>query len=247
MPRKLPTSPTRVNVSDKYARGRLRRVLPLLEHEGLSAERLCDLGERASVVRDALDHYTQEFMTRAARQDDFGVITLNWEAAQNVPRGILERGFVQCLQTIHAETYAPEYKSLTAFLDALENPDFAPRTIHGCLVSRRSSDVVILREIAGITDRPKVAGETDLIWDKRWKLSFAGQIGEKLTVRPLGTPPHDLIDRLAPKLRQKVPQGRARAVLPAIWHGEEITLIPSFNYENSVYSLVKAQLIRRIA
>ncbi len=48
-------------------------------------------------------------------------------------------------------------------------------------------------------------------------------------IRPLGNPPHDVLDKLAPDLRDKVPQGRVRACLPALWLGDEIALIPSLS------------------
>ncbi len=44
---------------------------------------------------------------------------------------------------------------------------------------------------------------------------------ETYIIRPLGNPPHDVLDRLAPGLRHKIPQGRARASLPALWAQEK--------------------------
>jgi hypothetical protein len=41
-------------------------------------------------------------------------------------------------------------------------------------------------------------------------------------IRPLGNPSHEDLDALVPDLRHKVPQGRARASFPALWHKEKL-------------------------
>jgi tRNA(Ile)-lysidine synthase len=226
------------NASEKYARGRLRRVLPLLAEEGLTTERLYELGARAAEARDALNHYTNVFLQTSVRQDDAGVVRMDIAALRTLPRAIAERAVTWALQNIHREDYAPEYTSLTGLLDvvcAAEN--MTPRTLHGCLVSATKTQLLFMREYAAIIDAPVIkAGET-LVWDGRWQVTLSADAWGSYKIKPLGNPPHDVLDQLAPSLRHKVPQGRARSTLPALWtidkNAENLALIPSLTSSDS--------------
>lgn len=53
------------NMDERFARVRWRRIMPLLAHEGLTAERLARLAERAAQAEEALDLKAQEALDRA--------------------------------------------------------------------------------------------------------------------------------------------------------------------------------------
>ncbi|HEU0117527.1 MAG TPA: tRNA lysidine(34) synthetase TilS, partial [Alphaproteobacteria bacterium] len=95
------------NRSEKFARGRLRRVMPLLEQEGFTIERLADLASRARDAKDALDHFTSLLLRVAGKQDNAGIVRLSLEQLRSSPRAIALRAVASCLQNIHAEEYAP--------------------------------------------------------------------------------------------------------------------------------------------
>lgn len=217
------------NASEKFARGRLRRVLPLLEPEGLSVERLLDLGARAAEAREALDHYTRALLRVASRRDEAGVIAVDLEHLRAAPRAIAARALSACFRHINPAAYAPERASLMPVLDALcgDRPMEA-RTLHGCGISKNEADALIMREYAAIGDANIIrAGET-VTWDKRWNVTLGANAETvSYTIRPLGNPTHGVLDRLAPGLRHKVPQGRARAGLPSLWQADGLALIPS--------------------
>ena len=66
------------NADERFARVRWRRIMPLLAHEGLTAERLARLAERAAQAEEALDLKAQEALDRAdPRLEDE---TLSFEA-----------------------------------------------------------------------------------------------------------------------------------------------------------------------
>ena len=221
------------NLSEKYARGRLRRLMPLLAEEGLTIDRLVDLGERAATARDALYHYTNELLARTASLSAYGVITIKRADFLAAPRGIIVRALTQCLQAVHTADYAPELQSLSQLIDALNTDgETSGRTLHGCLVSRHDDTITILRELSHVAPtQPIHAGET-VLWDGRWLVTLkADFVASKppYTLRPLGNPPHDILDKLAPKLRHDLPQGRARATLPSLWQGGNLLAMPSIN------------------
>lgn len=220
------------NASQKFARGRLRRVLPLLAEEGLTLERLIDLGARAGDAKEALEHYTHEFLHRASSRDEAGALRIALDELRHAPREIAGRALACALQEVHAENYAPEHASLMNLLDALRaEDDMSARTLHGCLISKTQAQVNVLREVSHITGAPVISPDQNVIWDGRWTVTLTKQASGTYTIKPLGSPPHEMLDALAPGLRKHVPQGRARAALPALWQGETLTLIPSLTGE----------------
>jgi len=237
------------NLSDQFARGRLRRVLPLLESEGLTADRLIDLGQRAAEARDALDHYANIFLSQYGVQDFAGVVRIDIAALRSVPRAIIQRVMAKVLQATHRQDYAPEYVALHNLIDAMLVPHIMPpRTLHGSLISANEDTLTVMREYATITDTPNILPGEIKIWDGRWQVALSAHAPSgSYVIRPLGNPPHEVIEHLAPGLCRAVPQGRARAGLPALWLGgtntESLNLIPSLTTENSL-SMASATLVR---
>jgi tRNA(Ile)-lysidine synthase len=60
------------NDDDRFTRARWRKLMPLLEAEGLSAERLGRLAARAARTEDALDGAAREILRQASSADDGG-------------------------------------------------------------------------------------------------------------------------------------------------------------------------------
>jgi tRNA(Ile)-lysidine synthase len=233
------------NSAAKYARGRLRRVLPLLAEEGLAIERLIDLGERARETRGALDYYTQALLRVAAQTDLAGVLSLNLEQLRSAPRAVALRALGACLQSVHAADYPPQRAMLLPLLETLcRDEPMGARTLHGCLVGKGAAKVTIMREFAAITEEKPIAPGETVLWDGRWLVHLRPEGTRKdLAVRALGTPPHEEIDRLVPELRRLVSKGRARAALPALWKGKELVLVPDLT--GSPESLASAKAIER--
>ena len=217
------------NESDRFARGRLRRVMPLLATEGLTIDRLVDLGNRAAAAKEALDHVTALFLRASTAMDEAGTIRINLAEFNPLPRAIAERVLEACLQTIHREDYAPEHASVVTLREALQSDAIMPtRTLHGCLIAKSATTITLTREYVGVGATIIHPGET-IIWDQRWRVTWTTSTAPLAGVgyiKPLGLPPHDTLDRLAPGLRQRLPQGRVRATLPSLWIGGVLTAVP---------------------
>lgn len=239
---KIPTITDPSNSMEKFARGRLRRVMPLLAEEGLTVERLIDCGTRAAEAKDALEFYTSEFLAKACHRDTWGSVAFDKNALLAVPRAIALRALSQALQSVHAETYAPQHAALSLLWDDVSRDvGVSPRTLNGCLITSSASHITIIREYAAISDiKPIKAGES-ILWDGRWRVTLKadGDLQGSYRVQALGNPPHDILDRLCPALRRNLPQGRLRATLPALWLGEEIAAIP-FNAGQAEAQLIAA-------
>ncbi len=216
------------NAKTKYARGRLRRVQELLADEGFSPERLADLGERAREAKEALDHYTRALLRVAVAQDLAGMLKIDLEQMRSAPQAVALRALAACLQTVHPADYAPERAMLLPLLnDVLGEAPMGARTLHGCVVNKTDRHATVVREYAAIADVRSIAPGQTVEWDGRWRVSLGADCNmTDLTVRALGVQTRDALDRLAPGLRQRIPQGRLRASLPALWEGRELKAIP---------------------
>lgn len=232
------------NTSQKFARGRLRRILPLLAEEGLTIERLTDLGARASDAKAALDHYTQQLLRVATKRDAAGAVHFDLEHLRSAPRATSERALTLCLQSLNPESYAPERVSLLPLLNALcADEEMAPRTLHGCLITKQSDAASFMREYADITDAPIIHPGESITWDQRWQIQLSEKaLAKAYTIRPLGNPPHEVIEGLAPGLCKLIPRGRIRAGLPSLWVDGTLSLIPSFDLAPDSQGLVHESL-----
>lgn len=217
------------NTSEKFARGRLRKVIPLLAEEGLTIDRLYETGERASDAKQALDYYTLRFLHEATSRDYAGALSYDRERLASLPYAIAERALIVGLKNLHPLSYSPEHASLSALLQDLRSVEDSPtRTLHGCLISKAPSKIILSREISAITDSTIIGSGETFIWDGRWRIvSAKASYAEDYFIKPLGNPPHDVVDNLYPGLRNLVPQGRIRASLPAIWSQSALFQIPS--------------------
>lgn len=234
------------NAASKYARGRLRRVEAMLAEEGFTQDRLIDLGGRAREAKEALGHYTRALLRVAANMDAAGVIRFNLEQLRSAPQATASRALGACLHALNAADYAPERAMLLPLLEALSSDEpMNARTLHGCVISKGAKAATFVREMAAITDvKPIAPGET-VLWDGRWQIALSKHCDMKnLVVRPLGAQPRKVVDELAPALRHRVPQGRARAVLPALWDGATLAIVPDFfGYLSTAPA--RAEIIRR--
>ncbi len=279
------------NEKEKYARGRLRRVQEALAQEGLTTERLLDLGERAGEAAEAVSFYAQVFLREKAELLSGGAIRLEAEAFAALPRAVGLKVLALCLAFIHRADYPPERRGLVRIYEEMdlslqnkrdsrfrgndaEEEKRKVRTLNGCLVQRTEKAILVLREFAAIADVQPIAPGQTVLWDGRWLVSLkenpslratdgseAIQSQQKqdliscdsglprafgprndeegLELRPLGFQPREVLDRLAPDLRRKVPQGRVRAALPTLWREGVLVAIPSFGSENKALALAE--------
>ena len=160
---------------------------------------------------------------------------VNIEQLRSAPRATALRVLSTCLQTIHTDDYPPERSTLLALLKALcSDTEMPARSLHGCIISKTETAVILLREQAAISDVQPIAPGHSVVWDQRWQVSLAPDVIEtNLVIRALGVQSAGILDQLAPHLRQRVPQGRARAALPALWCKQELVLIPALPSESN--------------
>lgn len=216
------------NAKTAYARGRLRAAADVLAAEGLTPERLADLAERAALASDALDCYANRLLAQAVFWQPAGYAEINLPRLAQEPAEIRLRVLRQVLTQIGGAQPPPRHQAVLELDGALQQPHVAQRTLHGCAIRAYDGVCRVLREAAAITDSAPIAPGAARVWDNRFQVALAADAPQGLTLAPLGIQPHDVLERVAPGLRQAVPLGQVRATLPALWQGERLLATPFY-------------------
>ncbi len=215
------------NSSETFARGRLRRVMPLLATEGLTVESLLDLGARAAEQVELLDYATQNFIIAHSQRDLSGAITFALEAFHGHPVVVGRTALARAILHIVPSDYAPRRSELASVFDLLTRDQTqVTRTLGGCLILRRGSRIIVLREPSAVKDKKILHPGECVLWDNRWRITYPSGLDGDMEIKALGSPTHALIDKLYLGLRQQVRGGRFRATMPGLWKGEKLVAIP---------------------
>ena len=122
-----------MNADRRFARVRVREVLPLLEASGISVERIAEAANHLQRARAALDHARDAFLAEHVRFAGAKAL-LDAAALARVSREISLRVLSFLLMQTGKTAYRPRFASLEALLDAALSGNPAARTLAGCRV-----------------------------------------------------------------------------------------------------------------
>lgn len=164
------------NGDDRFARARLRRLLPDLAAEGLSAERLCRLAERAARDDDALMQAARDAFPKVREVQEGGGLVLNGAMLLTLPEAIVIRITALAMSQTAAEGALRlerlERLVLDELLPALAQRRHLRRTLRGLLVEvTRTGDLWLriapprraIRGAPGPGENPLAAAPPDLL------------------------------------------------------------------------------------
>jgi tRNA(Ile)-lysidine synthase len=134
------------NQNEDFDRVKLRKLMPQLAELGLSPERLAATASRMGRAREAIE-YMIKLLERAAMQTQpDGSLSLEPGPLAKAPREIGLRLLSDCLRKVSGARYTPRLDSLENLFDAVRKPNFAARTLAGCIISSKKGKIVIERE-----------------------------------------------------------------------------------------------------
>ncbi|MCX5480928.1 tRNA lysidine(34) synthetase TilS [Kaistia geumhonensis] len=164
------------NEDGRFARARMRALMPRLAAEGLDTPRLVATAARFRSAALAIDAYVERLFATAAVIDEAGGVRLDVAAALAEPEETLLRAVSRILRAVGGSTYPPRLSGIGALVAAMAN-DGEPlkRTVAGVVVDRRKGLFRFQRE-AGRDGLPEmaVAGGFDAVWDGRFAVTIAG-------------------------------------------------------------------------
>ena len=121
-----------MNSEARFARSRVRALLPVLEAAGLSSARIADAAAHLGRARAALELATEAVLTRVARPDGKRV-ALDPKALAAAPREIGLRALAALLMAVSGEPYRPRFEALERLFDRLAQGGLGNgATLHGC-------------------------------------------------------------------------------------------------------------------
>ncbi len=223
-----------------FARVRLRRLMPALAREGLSAERLAAACGHLGRARAALEREVAALMARAVRPDPAGFLVLSPKLLARASEEVSLRTLAHCLRTVGGGRYTPRLDRLRRLHGMLG--DELPRgaTLGGCRVLQRGAHWLLVRE-AGRCPSASLEPGGRLLWDGRFelrrpRLGGQGQPCEgagALQVSALGTAGWRRLKAALPGEQvaraERIP-APARAALPALSGPGGFLAVPLLGY-----------------
>ncbi len=212
------------NASEAYQRNRLRRIMPLLEAEGLIPERLEATTQRLGRTAAYVRQQTARFLAMHGGLSEAGygwMETTAWRAA--APE-IAERALRAMLASVRGRDAMPRFEEVARLAEAMRLADFRGTTLHGCRVipHAASGRCYVLRELEAA---PLALCPATQRWDARYE----AQGPEGYLLRALG----------AEGLKQLctegfcVPKEFPAALLhrlPSVWQLERCVAVPHIGY-----------------
>ncbi len=122
-----------MNDDPRFARVRLRKLLPALAQAGMTPRRIANAAAHLNRARDALEWQVEAFLANHARCEASGAVLLDGAALREVPREIGLRALATLLMRMSGRAYRPRFERLEAAFDAVSGADFRQvRTLLMC-------------------------------------------------------------------------------------------------------------------
>ncbi len=124
-----------MNEDIRFARVRMRRLLPLLEAEGIPTSRIADASRHLARARIALEAQTESFFAKHLVTED-GITLVDGAALSALPREIALRVLSRVLTEASGQAYRPRFERLERLFAALQSgTKLRGQTLHGCKVA----------------------------------------------------------------------------------------------------------------
>ncbi|MEI9994959.1 MAG: tRNA lysidine(34) synthetase TilS [Rhizomicrobium sp.] len=121
-----------MNGEDRFARVRVRKLLPALEDAGLSRARIAAAAGHLARAREALESVTAAVLSRAVRLRD-AALHVDIAALTAAPREVGLRALAQLLMLVSGQAYRPRFERLERLFDRLKDGKLGGgATLHGC-------------------------------------------------------------------------------------------------------------------
>ncbi|NIA70487.1 tRNA lysidine(34) synthetase TilS [Pelagibius litoralis] len=223
------------NTNEVFARVRMRRLLPELAREGMSADRLGSATQHLARARAALEVDVAAVLARAARPDPAGFLEVHPAMLADCAKEVSLRALARCLMAVGGSDYTPRLDRLERLHSRLRSGLGKGATLGGCRILARGSQWLIVREAGRSAPAPLEPG-IKLLWDGRFELVLGRQRQkdcDPLAVGALGTAGWRQLaaglSDAARRLAGRIPAA-ARAALPALSDREGLAAVPPLGY-----------------
>lgn len=136
------------NRDSTYDRARLRALLAALPDRDALVACLAATAEKLGALRALREAETRAFLQAHARLLPDGSVECDASALSQAAPDLALRALSSLLRQVGGEPHPPRFLQLERLYEALRRPGARRRTLHGCLVSRRDTRLLLRREHA---------------------------------------------------------------------------------------------------
>jgi len=227
------------NDDSRYARVRLRTLMPALAQEGIEPARLFATAARFARVRAALEEECARLLAAAVELRPEGYALCEPALFRAAPEEIALRALASLIQSLGGSTHTPRLERLTRLYRALlGRPLPAPRTLGGCRIlaapgRRWRGRLLICREWRRAGPAIALAPGASAEWDGRFRLRLERhlpRLSGPLSLAALGEAGWAELAAKRPDLRATALPAAVRPSLPALRDLDGLLAVPHLQY-----------------
>ena len=208
------------NDDPRFDRVRMRGLLPLLDDNGLSADRLVATADALRGVAEVVSARARE-AAETCISLEFGDVLIDRTGLASFEEDTQNRIFAHGLCWVSGNRLRPRLSALKFVLsDVLAG---GRATLHGCLIYQQGASFRLTREFSAVSDLVVPASER---WDGRWGAQLADS---RWTLQALGKQGIEFIE----KTERVVPKETLLA-MPSVWKNKELIAVPMIGWGTAV-------------
>ncbi len=160
------------NVSSKYSRNRLRKILPKLEKKGLTDNKLKKILKRAQKERKKIENKLADWLNKYVDINSLGYASINFSSLKLLDKDDFIFIFSRILNMISGSFYVPKSKYVYNFYKKINsNETINHSNLGGCHIFFFKEKLYVCREIFKKDRKQKVNFQFNkIVWDNRFEI-----------------------------------------------------------------------------
>ncbi len=166
------------NLSSKYLRNRLRKILPKLEKKGLTDNKLKKILKRAQKERKKIENKSTAWLIKNVEIDSFGYASINFNSLKLLNKYDFTFIFSRILNIISGSIYTPKSQYVYNFYKKINSHKTANNAnLGGCHILFLKKRLYVCREIFKKNRKQNINFQFNkIIWDNRFEIEYKKNI-----------------------------------------------------------------------
>ena len=236
------------NVSSKYSRNRLRKILPKLEKKGLTDNKLKKILKRAQKERKKIENKLADWLNKYVDINSLGYALINFSSLKLLNKDDFIFIFSRILNMISGSFYVPKSKYVYNFYKKIKsNETINHSNLGGCHIFFFKERLYVCREIFKKDRKQKINFQFNkIVWDNRFEIEqkkdknflLKKELGKSVFIEQLQKDGWNEILLKNEKLKKEfmIPN-KIILSLPAIKNKKsDVLYVPHLNYYSNVKS-----------
>ena len=174
------------NRDPRFARARLRAILPTLAERGMGSGRFQSLSGRFAAQRRAAEWRLADFLARSVAIHPEGWASLDHGLLRAATFETACAALTRLALTIGGRDYPPRAERVARLAEAFRGQQPATRTLGGCLFIVRRAQILIAREPAAMSPPRAVNPGATVMWDDRFVVNVESRRLGEVRIEGLG-------------------------------------------------------------